>query len=184
MRGVRGGRGRLLRAFELTMTDWSDELLSAYLAGSSELEEAELARGAGLRGGRWVIDGDTARLHRYEFVPRVRVSLAESGRDEDEFTARLAGPGRLDGRVRAVFNIDDRDPLGFRVRGRLAGRRVKARLHLRSRLFDLLAGIDEEDEGGGGGGGAVRESSAGRAAGEPRSGAQKRALTPERRGTR
>ena len=160
VRGVRGARGRLLRAFELTMTDWFDELMSAYFVAPSELQEAEVARGAGLRGGRWVIGPDTARLHRYEFIPGVRVSLAGSGRDEEEITARLAGPGRLDGRLRVVSNGDDQDALGFRVRGRLAGRRVKARLHVGSRVLELLAGIDEEDEGGGGGGGAVRESSA------------------------
>ena len=96
-----------------------------------------------------------AQVDRFEFVPGVRLS-ARAENDAERFPLIVDGPGRLDGRL--VFGESDDEAAP--VRGRLGGRRVRATLRIRSRVFDLP---DEGDDGGGGGGGDLRTALAPRA---------------------
>jgi len=75
------------------------------------------------------------KLDRYEFVRRVRLSGRWNG-DLESIPLRIDGPGRLDGRIRVTEPGDD--DLVFRVRGRIAGRRVRARVLIHSRLIDAI----------------------------------------------
>jgi pimeloyl-ACP methyl ester carboxylesterase len=58
---------------------------------------------------------------------------------------RIDGPGRLDGTVRIRESDED---LAFAVRGRIAGRRVRARVRVHSPVLDAFSEV--EVEGGGG----------------------------------
>jgi pimeloyl-ACP methyl ester carboxylesterase len=129
-----GRRGRLLRAVELTLSDWLDELYSSVLAAG---EETEQLRGAGLRGGRYAIGERHQVLDRFEFIPGVRLSI-KAETDDVGAVVTVDGPGRLDGRL-AVGNTDDEDDFFYVVRGRIGGKHVRARLQFRSRLLDLFA---------------------------------------------
>ena len=91
---------------------------------------------------------------RFEFVPGVRLS-ARAENDAERFPLIVDGPGRLDGRLVFGESNDEAAP----VRGRLGGRRVRATLRIRSRVFDL----PDEGGDGGGGGGDVRTALAPRA---------------------
>ena len=133
--GVSGMRGRVLRAFELTFTDLTDDVLAGLLGNPRELDGSERQRGSGLRGGSYDMGDSEGRVDGYEFVPDVRLSLRDISGDENP-VMRLDGPGRVDGRLRVVGEFDDR--LGYRVKGRLAGRPVRAKLRLNSRFFAAL----------------------------------------------
>jgi hypothetical protein len=74
-------------------------------------------------------------MDRYEFVPGVRLSGRFRG-EESATPLRIDGPGGLDGRIR--LSEPDDDDLAFRVRGRIAGRRVRARIVIHSRLIDAI----------------------------------------------
>jgi pimeloyl-ACP methyl ester carboxylesterase len=113
--GVRGTRGRALTALALTLRDVSEDALTRFILDE---RDPDLARGGGLRGGRYRIDGRN-RLHLSEvvFVPGVRVS----GSVRRFGGRRESGRLRLAGRVTGVLSLH-----GRRVSGRVGGRRVRA----------------------------------------------------------
>jgi pimeloyl-ACP methyl ester carboxylesterase len=135
VRGVSGRRGRLLRAVALTFSEWADDIYSLILRNPQEDLGAQRLRGGGLRGGRWALGKRHALLDRFEFVPGVRLSIAALT-GENGYTMKVDGPGRLDGRL-AVGETDD-DDLDYVVRGRIGGKRVRARLTFHSRLLDAF----------------------------------------------
>ena len=55
------------------------------------------------------------------------------------------GPGRLNG----VLRIREDEDLSFRVRGRIAGRRVRARVRIPTRFAELFSALEDVDSGGG-----------------------------------
>ena len=117
--GARGLRGRALGALALTLKDVSDDSLTAVIL---DVDDPDLARGGGLRGGRYRLDGDgTVTLRRVEYVPGVRVSgrIARFGESRQHGRLHLTGRASPDGVVRIR---------GTRVRGRLGHRRVRGRL--------------------------------------------------------
>jgi pimeloyl-ACP methyl ester carboxylesterase len=142
--GVPGRRGRLLRALSLTLGDLVDSFYSDVLrnVGPGEFEAG--LRGGGLRGGSFAITERSFRLDRYEFVPGVRLSSRWRTQTNSNVLGPLHidGPGSLDG----VLRVRESDDLEFGVRGRLAGRRVRTRVRIRSRLLRLFS---EVEEGGG-----------------------------------
>ena len=124
--GVPGLRGRVLTAIELTLRDVGDDALTALI---SDPEQADLARGGGLRAGSYHVDVALAlRLRRLAFVPGVRLT----GRVESFFR-----PRRRRGRIRVLGGRGVPGGVvtirGTRVRGTLGGRRVSARLDPTSR---------------------------------------------------
>jgi pimeloyl-ACP methyl ester carboxylesterase len=135
VRGVPGRRGRLLKAFALTFGDLVDDLYAEIFSNPSSFGSALRFRGGGLRGGSVIAGEEILRLDRYEFVPGVRLS----GRwnvEKESILLRIDGPGRLDGRI--WISEPDGDDLVFRVRGRIAGRRIRTRVVIRSRLIDAI----------------------------------------------
>jgi hypothetical protein len=100
-----------------TLGDVSQDALSQIIV---EPEDPDLARGGGLRGGRYRIDGrSTLHLSRLAFVPGVRVSGFVRRFEE----VRQAGRLRVRGRVRGALRVS-----GRRVVGRLGGQRVAGSL--------------------------------------------------------
>jgi hypothetical protein len=142
--GVPGRRGRLLHALSVTLGDLVDSFYSNALrdVGAGEFEAG--LRGGGLRGGSFAITERTFRLDRYEFVPGVRLS----SRWRTQTNSSVLGPLHIDGPrgLDGVLRLRESDDLTFGVRGRLAGRRVRAEVRIRSRLLDLF---NELGEGGG-----------------------------------
>ncbi|HEX6653436.1 MAG TPA: alpha/beta fold hydrolase [Thermoleophilaceae bacterium] len=135
LRGVPGRRGRLLKAFALTFGELIDGLYADLFTDPAAFASGRKFRAGGLRGGSIVVGEELLRMDRYEFVPRVRLSGRFSG-DGGPIPLRIDGPGRLDGRIRVAEPGDD--DLVFRVRGRIAGRRVHARVVIHSRLLDAI----------------------------------------------
>jgi hypothetical protein len=116
---VRGARGRALRAVALTLRDVAEDATSAFIL---DLDDPDLARGGGLRSGRYRIDGrGTLTLRGVAFVPGVRVSgrLARFGRRSQRGRLRVGGPATPEG----VLTLQ-----GRRATGRLGGVRVSAAL--------------------------------------------------------
>jgi pimeloyl-ACP methyl ester carboxylesterase len=138
--GVPGRRGRLLRALGVTLGDLVDSFYAgAILNLSQEYFESGFREG-GLRGGHVAITARELILDRYQYVPGVRLS---SRWDSDATTSGpllVDGPGALDGIVRLREGPDD---LSFTVRGRIAGRRVRARVPVESRLADAFSQVEE-----------------------------------------
>lgn len=140
--GVPGRRGRLVTAFAVTFGDLIDDFFARFLANPNALLSGSRIEGGGLRGGSFFAAEEVLRLRRYEFVPGVRLSgLWRGGGDvASSGPLRIDGPGRLDG----VFRLNDTDEdLVLLLRGRIAGRRVRARVHVPSRLVATV------EEGGG-----------------------------------
>ena len=130
--GVPGRRGRSLRAVILTLNDVFDDYSFGFLSGFSS---GLVSRGAGLRGGRWVVRADGAlALHGIRFVPGVRVSgrLARALASRQRGRLRVSGPATPDGRL--VLR-------GRRISGRLGGRRVRARLSIQAASAKAHASI-------------------------------------------
>jgi pimeloyl-ACP methyl ester carboxylesterase len=118
-RGVGGARGRTLTALAQTLSDVNDDALSSLIA--NELDP-DLARGGGLRGGSYRLGvSGTLLLHSVQYVPGVRVSgrVRDFGEHGQHGRLRIAGRGVPDGSLSLR---------GTRLRGRLGGRRVRARL--------------------------------------------------------
>jgi pimeloyl-ACP methyl ester carboxylesterase len=106
-----------LRAVAQTIRDVSEDSLTQPVL---DPRNPEVARGGGLRGGRYRIDGRfTLHLSRVAFVPGVRVS-GQLRRFED---VRQAGRLVVRGRVRGTLRV-----VGQRAVGRLGGRRVAGSL--------------------------------------------------------
>jgi len=138
VRGVPGRRGKLIRALAVTLGDLFDDLFATFFSDPEVVVGARAVRGGGLRGGSYVAGDDLLSLTRYEFVPGVRVSGRWNGGAEpsSQGPLRIDGPGRLDGVVRLGETDED---LLVRVRGRVAGRRVRVRVRVPSRLVELVA---------------------------------------------
>jgi pimeloyl-ACP methyl ester carboxylesterase len=137
VRGVAGRRGQVVRAVELTFSDWMGDIYSTVLADPAAVAEGEnlRLRGVGLRGGSWVLGDERGAASGLEFVPGVRLTIP-SFEGEEGLTMLVDGPGRLDGRLAAGgLGGDDFD---YVVRGRIGGRRVRARLVFRLRLLELF----------------------------------------------
>jgi pimeloyl-ACP methyl ester carboxylesterase len=126
--GVAGDRGRALTALALTLRDVGEDALTSFILDE---RDPDLARGGGLRGGRYRIDGNNVlHLARVEFVPGVRVSGSIS-----RFGGRRPG-----GRLRLTGLVDGSLALrGRKVSGRLAGKRVRAALSARTATASLQA---------------------------------------------
>lgn len=154
--GVPGRRGRLLQALSVTLGDLVDSFYSNALrsVGPGTFEAG--LRGGGLRGGSFSITERTFRLDRYEFVPGVRLSSRWRTQTSSNVLGPLHidGPGSLDG----ILRLRESDDLTFGVRGRLAGRRVRAKLRIRSRLLELFSKVEVEVEDGGGSARLVRRA--------------------------
>jgi hypothetical protein len=126
---VRGARGRTLTALALTLRDVIEDSFTSLIL---DLDDPDLARGGGLRGGRYRIDADgVLRLRRVEYVPGLRVS----GRIRHFGERRQRGRLHVGGRVTPDGVLRLR---GDRVRGRLGGRRVRARLRPNPSVVDDL----------------------------------------------
>lgn len=144
--GVPGRPGRLLHALSLTFGDLVDSFYADALLDIGPGEFDVGVRAGGLRGGRFAITEKLFRLDRYEFVPGVRFSSRWRTQTNSNVLGALHvdGPGRLNGVVQ--LRESQSDDLTFSVRGRLAGRRVRTRVRIRSRLLELFSGL--EDSGG------------------------------------
>lgn len=114
--GVPGERGRELFAVLDTLVDGQVSALQAIFAGFTKVQ------GGGLRGG-WFsgsADGSTMTLHRYQLVPRLRVSGAvRTSAAGAAGTVLIDGPRDLDGRL----TISSKGV----VTGTLGGRAVRYR---------------------------------------------------------
>jgi pimeloyl-ACP methyl ester carboxylesterase len=121
--GVPGTRGRTVAAVRLTATDARRQVIGEALAGDGTLP----VRVGGLRGG-YVRPTSITRsvLHRYEYVPGVRVSGVVSATG----TSRLTVSG-----TKAAHGSLTITAAG-RVTGRLGGRRVSTRLARAARHDD------------------------------------------------
>jgi pimeloyl-ACP methyl ester carboxylesterase len=142
LRGVPGRRGRLLQALGVTFGDLVDSFYSDGLLAAGLDDSDFVFRAGGLRGGSLAVGDDLFRLDRYEYVPGVRLSGRWTNSD-GLGPLRIDGPGSLDGVLRLREGDDE---LTFAVRGRIAGRRVRARVPIRSRLLETFT---EVEEGGG-----------------------------------
>jgi len=126
-RGLHGRRGRMLTALRLTILDALNDGVARLIdsAGSTRPANPRSVRGGGLRGGSYRLDfiGSELRLRRAELVPGVRISgtVHRLGERRQHGRLRIQGPGRHRGALTLT---------GSRVRGRLSGRRVQARLPL------------------------------------------------------
>jgi pimeloyl-ACP methyl ester carboxylesterase len=129
-RGVSGARGRAVSALALTLRDVGEDALTRFILDE---RDPDLARGGGLRGGRYRIDGHN-RLHLdgVVFVPGVRVS---------GLVRRFASP-RQRGRLRLSGRAVPDGVLALRrrvVSGRLGGKEVRAVLSARAAASGLRA---------------------------------------------
>ncbi|MEA2455557.1 MAG: hypothetical protein QOI45_1819 [Thermoleophilaceae bacterium] len=126
--GVGGARGRAVTALALTLRDVGEDALTGLILDN---RDPDLARGGGLRGGHYRIDGHNAlHLSDVVFVPGVRVSG----------TVRRFGSRRQQGRVRLSGLLTG--PLSLRgrtVSGRLGGKEVHATLSARAAATGLAA---------------------------------------------
>jgi pimeloyl-ACP methyl ester carboxylesterase len=112
----------------LTLRDVGEDTLTSFIL---DRRDPDLARGGGLRGGRYRIDGhNTLHLFSTIFVPGVRVS----GRVEHFGAPRQRGRLRLSGRVNGVLSLR-----GRRVSGRVGGKRIRAVLSARAATSGLQA---------------------------------------------
>jgi pimeloyl-ACP methyl ester carboxylesterase len=116
---VGGVRGRALTTVTLTLRDVAEDAVSELIPDAGD---PDLARGGGLRAGRYRLDGDgTLHLDGVAFVPGVRLAgrIAHFTAGNQRGRLRVSGPGTPDG----VLTLRRR-----RVTGRLGGVRVSARL--------------------------------------------------------
>jgi pimeloyl-ACP methyl ester carboxylesterase len=119
IRGVSGDRGRVLTAVGLTLRDVLEDSVTELILAPSD---PDLARGGGLRAGRYRLGGrGTLVVRGLAFVPEVRLSgrLRRFAERRQSGRVRVAGRGVPGG----VLTIR-----GKRVAGTLGGRRVRARL--------------------------------------------------------
>jgi pimeloyl-ACP methyl ester carboxylesterase len=118
---VAGLRGRALTAVVLTLRDVAEDTFSAQILDE---RDPNLARGGGLRAGRYRVDGNgTLHLKGVAFVPGVRVSgqIAHLTGGRQRGRLRVGGPATPDGLLTLTRG---------RVTGRLGGVSVSVRLPL------------------------------------------------------
>jgi pimeloyl-ACP methyl ester carboxylesterase len=128
--GTSGIRGRVLAAVTLTLRDVAEDSLTELIF---DPYDPDIARGGGLRAGRYRIDGDNSlELHGVAFVPGVRVS----GRLEHFGERRQRGVLRVGGRAGPGGRLVVRRQS---VSGRLGGRRVTAALNAPSAVAAVAA---------------------------------------------
>jgi pimeloyl-ACP methyl ester carboxylesterase len=128
--GVSGLRGRALTALALTLRDVGEDSLTRFILDE---RDPDLARGGGLRGGRYRIDGRVGlHLSRVVFVPGVRVT----GTVRRFATRRQRGRLHLSGRATPDGVLFLR---GRRLNGQLGGRPVRATLSTRAAASGLRA---------------------------------------------
>jgi pimeloyl-ACP methyl ester carboxylesterase len=130
--GARGLRGRALGVLALTLRDVADDSLTAFILDATNFD---LARGGGLRGGHYRLNGDgLVTLHQIQYVPGVRVSgrIARFGESKQHGLLHIGGRASPDGVLRLRGN---------RVHGRLGGRRVRARLRASLAARAAAAGL-------------------------------------------
>lgn len=121
IRGAHGTRaGRTLQAVSLTIYDMAEELVASFLGGYVQMDGGRFL-GAGLRRGHFSFGVEGVRVQDVEFVPGVRLS----GAVRRFGTRRQRGVLKVSGRAaaRGTLRLS-----GRRVRGRLGGRRVNARV--------------------------------------------------------
>jgi hypothetical protein len=128
--GTSGIRGRTLAAVRLTLRDVAEDAITELIFDPLD---PDLARGGGLRTGRYRIDGDnTLELHGVSFVPGVTLT----GRIEHFLTRRQRGRIRVGGRAAPHGLLAIRRQ---RVSGRLGGRRVNGALNAPTAVIALSA---------------------------------------------
>ena len=128
LRGTEGVRGRVLASVKLTLEDVAEDSLTELIF---DPDDPDIARGGGLRAGRYRVDGEnTLTLRGVAFVPGVKVSgrVERFGGRRQTGVLRVSAPasGRL------ILN-------GSRVRGRVGGRRVTASLGASAAVGALAA---------------------------------------------
>ena len=130
LRRTSGLRGRTLAAVTATLRDVVEDAITQLIF---DPDDPDIARGGGLRAGRYRIDGaDTLELEGVSYVPGVAVS----GRIEDFGARRQGGRLRVSGPAAARGLLHIR---GARVAGRLGGRRVRTDLGARPAMSALAA---------------------------------------------
>jgi hypothetical protein len=134
----------LLRAFGVTFGDLIDSFYVDALLNIGRSNFDTGLRAGGLRGGNFAITEHAFRLNRYEYVPGVRLSGRWGLESNRVGPLRIDGPGSLDGLIR----VKEEDDLTVRVRGRVAGRRVRATVRIPSRFADLFSAVEDVDSGG------------------------------------
>jgi pimeloyl-ACP methyl ester carboxylesterase len=130
LQGTAGLRGRTLAAVRLTLRDVAEDSVTELIF---DPHDPDIARGGGLRAGHYRIDGDnTLALDGVAFVPGVSISgrLEHFGEHSERGRLRVGGHAAPHGLLRVR---------GGRVRGRLGGRPVRARLNARSAVSALAA---------------------------------------------
>jgi len=128
--GTSGLRGRALAAVKLTLRDVEEDAITELIF---DPDDPDIARGGGLRAGRYRLDGhNTLELDGVALVPGVTVT----GRIEHFGERRQRGGLRVGGRAapHGLLRLERQD-----VRGTLGGRRVQAKLNTRSAVRSLAA---------------------------------------------
>jgi len=128
--GAAGRPGRTLAAVRLTLVDVAEDSVTELIF---DPDDPDHARGGGLRAGHYSIDRDnTLTLDGVAFVPGVTVSgrLERFGERRQRGRLRVSGGAAAHGLLRLR---------GGRVRGRLGGRAVRARLYARGGISALAA---------------------------------------------
>jgi pimeloyl-ACP methyl ester carboxylesterase len=128
--GTSGIRGKTLAAVKLTLRDVTEDAITEVILDPSD---PDIARGGGLRAGRYRIDFEnTLVLDGVAFVPGVTLS----GRLEHFLTRRQRGRLRIGGRAapHGLLTVRRR-----RVAGRLGGRRVSGSLTAPTAVMALRA---------------------------------------------
>ena len=131
--GTSGLRGQTLAAVRLTLRDVLEDSVTQLVF---DPDAPDVARGGGLRAGRYRLDADlTLHMQRVVFVPGVTVS----GSIENFALGRQRGRLRISGRAapHGVLAIHRR-----KVSGRLGGRHVSARLNAPSVVVAMSARRD------------------------------------------
>jgi pimeloyl-ACP methyl ester carboxylesterase len=130
LRGTSGIRGRTLAAVKLTLNDVIEDAITELIL---DPRDPDIARGGGLRAGRYRIDSaNTLELDGVAFVPGVTLT----GRIERFLTRRQRGRLRIGGRAAPHGLLTVRRQ---RVSGRLGGRRVSGSLTAPAAVVALSA---------------------------------------------
>jgi pimeloyl-ACP methyl ester carboxylesterase len=128
--GTSGIRGKTLATVKLTLRDVLEDAITQVIV---DLSDPDIARGGGLRAGRYRLDSEnTLVLDGVAFVPGVTLS----GRLEHFLTRRQRGRLRIGGRAAPHGLLEVRRQ---RMAGRLGGRRVSGSLSAPTAVVALRA---------------------------------------------